>query len=320
MKQSMRQMITGALALGVIFAAVVAVLDSARVAATETRPASVAAAALPAVPRPVDVTARRNSPAVLAADRAFLAAVAGKDSAALGRLLDPEFTWTNARGETFMRTQVLRSLPATAIPAGSSAAVTEYTYGQVGVVEANRGRMHVLRIWVDRSAGWRQLDYQEVESLAHPPTFTPGTGTDCVNPCTSLPVTPKNPAEAGALRGYMALETAAVGHNAEGWDHATADEFFAASSNSDKPIDKPSRLAGLRSNKMGGLAPTPMVSARLFDFPGVVVMISLHKPAGPGDRLRITRVFIEKQDRWVATISYQTSIAPRKTAARRSRT
>jgi Domain of unknown function (DUF4440) len=299
-----------ALMLAAMFAAVVAILDSARLAATESR-AGAASSGRNAI------DAIQNDPAVLSADRAFVAAVAAKDNAALDRLLDANFTWTGARGNTLTRAQVLASLPTSGIPNETGANIKEYTYGQVAVVEANLERMHVLRVWVDRPAGWRQLDYQEVESLAQPPASAPGSGQACINPCKTVPYKPRNAAESGVIRGYLALESAAVANNTAGFDRVTAAEFAAASSNSNRMMDKPTRMAELRSHKMAGLSPTPLASARMYDFPGVVVMISLHKPAGRGDPLYVTRVWIQKRDHWVETLSYQTSIQPAKASARK---
>ena len=55
------------------------------------------------------------------------------------------------------------------------AQVSERSYGQVGAVQVASGKVHILRIWVKRAAGWRLLDYHEVtqRSGAAPP---PGAG------------------------------------------------------------------------------------------------------------------------------------------------
>src|SRR5580692_10122189 len=101
--------------------------------------------------------------AVLEADRALEQAVGIEDKAiakaAVGKFLDPEFTWTDAAGKTTTRAQVLHDLgsgPGPKFPVGrDTATVKEYTYGQVAVVQENSGKMHILRVWVKRPAGWR---------------------------------------------------------------------------------------------------------------------------------------------------------------------
>jgi hypothetical protein len=227
------------------------------------------------------------------------------------KLLDADFTWTDADGKTSTRVQFHQKFDAEKTPefavGGRSAEVTAYTYGQVGVVQANAGKMHVLRVWVKHQARWRALVYQEVKSLDAPPTVTPGPGKVCVNPCKSVPFQPKNDAEKGVIESYMGLETAALAHSASDWSSHVADEFAAASSNSDELLDKPGRIKGLEREKMAGVSPTALVSARMFDFGDTVVMTSLHRP-DKGKPLHITRVWVMRNGKWLETLSYQTAI------------
>jgi hypothetical protein len=243
---------------------------------------------------------------VLQADHAFEQTFEKADRMAAGKLLDADFTWTDYSGKIATKPQVLKSLAPGAGPkpalAGSGASVKEYTYGQVAVVQVNSGTMHVLRVWVKRPAGWQALVYQEVKSLDAPPTVTPGAGKVCINPCKSVPFKPNNAAEKGVIESYMGLETSAVARNASDWT-----EFVAASSNSNVLLDKPTRLVGLRKEKMAGLSPTPLTTCRMFTFGDAVVMISLHKPVR-GKSLHVTRVWVKRNGNWVETLSYQTSI------------
>jgi uncharacterized protein DUF4440 len=281
-----------ALILGIVCSGAVAALLSGRVAAAD------------------------DAQALLQADQAFAQAFDKADKAAAGRLLDTAFTWTDAAGKISTRTQVLQSLGSAAGPklaiSGEGTQAKEYIYGPVGVVQENDGKMHVLRVWVKRPAGWLALVYQEVKSLDAPASFTPGAGKVCENPCKSVPYRPRTVGEKDVVASYVALESAAVAHNATGWSAHVADEFAAASSNSDQLLDKPGRMAGLEHEKMGGVSPTPLLSARMFDFGDAVVMTSRHKP-DRGSQLHITRVWIKRDGKWVETLSYQTAI---QTAAR----
>jgi hypothetical protein len=257
------------------------------------------------------VAAADDSQEVLRANHALEQALGKADKTAVGKLLDADFTWTDSAGKTNAKAQVLQSFdkgkgPKPAI-GGEGAQVKEYTYGQVAVVQANSGKMHVLRVWVKRPAGWRALVYQEVKSLDVPPAFAPGAGKVCENPCKSVPFQPKNETEKAVIASYIGLESGAVAHSASDWGAHAADEFAAASSNSDQLLDKPTRLAGLEREKMAGVSPTPLVSARMFDFGDAVVMVSLHRP-DRGKPLHITRVWIKRDGKWVATLSYQTAI------------
>jgi hypothetical protein len=270
------------------------------------------------------VTAKLSGPAaaaddaqaLLQADQALVQAFDKADKAAAGKLLDAAFTWTDATGKISTRALVLQNLGSAAGPKpairSDGAQSKEYTYDAVGVVQVNDGKMHVLRVWVKRPVGWQALVYQEVKSLEAPPSFTPGAGAVCENPCKSVPYRPRTPGEKHVVASYLALESAAVAHNAADWSAHVADEFAAVSSNSDQQLDKPGRMAGLEKEKMGGVAPTPLVSARMFDFGDAVVMTSRHQP-DHGNPLHITRVWIKRDGNWVETLSYQTAIvvAPR---------
>jgi Domain of unknown function (DUF4440) len=279
-------------------------LTAALVAALTCLGATAAMAAHPASPAD-------ESQDVLQADHAFEQTFEKADRMAAGKLLDADFTWTDYSGKIATKPQVLKSLAPGAGPkpalAGSGASVKEYTYGQVAVVQVNSGTMHVLRVWVKRPAGWQALVYQEVKSLDAPPTVTPGAGKVCINPCKSVPFKPNNAAEKAVIESYMGLETSAVARNASDWSAHTATEFVAASSNSNVLLDKPTRLVGLRKEKMAGLSPTPLTTCRMFTFGDAVVMISLHKPVR-GKSLHVTRVWVKRNGNWVETLSYQTSI------------
>src|ERR1700722_8524978 len=189
--------------------------------------------------------AAADDPAVLAADRDFMQAAAKSDAAALGKLLDADFVWIDANGKTANRAQVQASVPKRAA-SNAGAEARRHDYGQVEVVETDSGKVHVLRVWVKRPAGWRAMVYQEVQSLDAPPKTTPSASQDCQNPCKSVGYTPKNETERAIITAYEGLETSAMTHNAADWDAHTGEEFIAASSYSDRLLDKPTRLGELK--------------------------------------------------------------------------
>jgi hypothetical protein len=57
---------------------------------------------------------------------------------------------------------------------------------------------------------------------------------------------------------------------------------------------------------MAGLAPTPLVSGKLFVFGDAAVLRSRHE-AGAA-KLEVTRVFVKRSGKWVETASYQTAV------------
>jgi len=244
---------------------------------------------------------------MLQADRAFVEAAERSDKPALEKLLDADFTWTDSDGKTQTKAQVLRDLPKPAITNENDAQFKRYVYGEIGDVQANLGRTHALRVWVKRAAGWKAIVYQEVLSLDAPPSFAPGAGKDCENPCKAVPYKPKNETERQVVIAYSKLETAATARNSAVFGTLVADEFVAASSNSDKISDKRGRMNDFDHSKNGGVAPTPLMSARMFDFGDVVLMTSEHQP-DRGKPLHVTRVWVRRDGSWVETLSYQTSV------------
>ncbi|MGH9611888.1 MAG: nuclear transport factor 2 family protein [Bryobacteraceae bacterium] len=247
------------------------------------------------------------------ADAAFLQAAANADRSALEKLLDAEFTWTNASGSVRSRTQVLRDPPKIVIANGENAASKTFVYGNLGIVQVDRGKAHVLRVWVRRPAGWKAIACQEVMSLEAPPSFTPGAGKDCENPCKSIPFTPKNDIERQVAMAYSKLETAAHARNSAAFGPLVGDEFVAVSSNSDKLQTKRSRMAEFDRSKDGGLAPTPLLSARMLAFGDAVLMISEHQP-DRGNPLHVTRVWVKREGSWMETLSYQTALGASRSA------
>ena len=266
--------------------------------------AALSAAMLLAAAKPA---AAADDPAVLAADRDFVTAITKSDSSALGKLLDSDFVWIDASGRVEKRAQVLGSVPKSGLSDAGGADVRRHDYGQVETVEANSGKMHVLRVWVKRQAGWRALVYQEVQSLDAPPKTTPSASQDCQNPCKSVGYTPKNETEQAIITAYEGLETSAMTHNAPDWDAHTGEEFIAASSYSDRLLDKPTRLGELKRANMAGLAPTPLVSAKLLVFGDAAVLRS-HHVANQAKPLEVTRVFVKRDGKWVEVVSYQTAV------------
>ena len=252
-----------------------------------------------AAPEPVDP--------LLAADTALTHALAGADSTAVLALVDEDVTWTDASGRTIGKPDMTQALPTPAIGDESSAVVRRFNYARVGVVQIDKDRQHSLRVWVQRPEGWRLLVYHEVQSLASPPTTTPGTGKECINPCRTLPYTPTNENERAVIAAFMALETASHAADVANWGTHVAEEFILVSSNSDRTFTRAERIDGLRKSTFGGVSPTELVSARLFDFGDVVVMRSQQRPVR-GAPLQITRVWVNRGGTWASTLSYQTSV------------
>jgi hypothetical protein len=247
--------------------------------------------------------------AILRLDGQFVKAVTGSASAALGKLVDAEFTWTDSQGNTLTRDQFLHSIPKPPLGDEAGVDVTESTYGEVAAVSASRDKVHVLRLWVHRPSGWRLLVAHAVRQLDEP-SKSSGSGVNtCENPCMGVPFQPANEAEHAIIASWQALETGVTGHDSAAWAPHIADEFVQISSNSDHPISKKDRMATLDKQKISGVgsAPSPLVSAKMFDFGDAVIMTCLHQPY-TGKPVHVTRLWIKRDGQWVMVISYQTTI------------
>jgi len=246
---------------------------------------------------------------VLQADHEFVQAAGKGDTATVGKVLDADFTWTDADGKTQTRAEVLDSLPTPALGIEAGAEVKHHTYSQVGAVMSGRDKIHVLRLWVRRPVGWRLLVYHEV-ILGRQAPGPSGSGVKgCENPCKTLPYKPRNEAEQGILASWQALETGVTNHDAAAWAPHIADEFVMLGSSNDHPLSKADRIATLNLQKQTGFgsAPAPLVSAQMFDFGDAVVMTCQHQPY-TGKPVHVSRLWIKRNGQWVMSISYQTTM------------
>jgi len=253
--------------------------------------------------------AAETDAAVLQADRAFVQAVAKGDNAQLTSLLDEDFTWCDSTGRALSVAEVLRALPKDSLGDESGTDLKQLTFGDVGAVMAGRGKVHALRLWVKRPAGWRLLVYHEVTLSDHPPAAGGSGVKDCENPCKTVPYRPKNEAEHAIIASWQALETGVTNHDAAAWSPHIAEEFVMLNSNNDHPFAKADRIAILNRQKQSGAAsaPAPLVSAQMFDFGDSVVMTCVHQPY-TGKPVQVSRLWIKRDGQWVMVISYQTTI------------
>ncbi len=254
-------------------------------------------------------TVAADEPSALQADREFVQAAAKGDITTVGKLLDADFTWTDADGKTLSRADVLSSLLTLALGDETGAHQRRQTRSQVEAIMADRDKIHVLRLWVKRAAGWRLLVYHEVV-LGRQEASSPGpAATDCQNPCKTVPYKPKNEAEQAIIASWQALETGVTNHDAAAWSPHIAEEFTMLGSTNDHPLTKADRINTLNLQKQTGrgTAPAPLVSAQMFDFGDSVVMTCLHQPY-TGKPVHVTRLWIKHEGKWILSISYQTTV------------
>jgi hypothetical protein len=262
--------------------------------------------------------ASADEPTALQSDHDFVQAAAKGDATAVAKFLDDNFTWTDAEGKTLSRADVLSSLPTPALGNESGAHQQRQSRSQVEAIMADRDKIHVLRLWVKRGSSWRLLVYHEVALGRQEPAAASGSGVrECENPCKTVPYKPKNEAEQAIIASWQALETGVTNHDADAWAPHIADEFAMLSSSNDHPLTKSDRIATLNLQKQTGrgTAPSPLVSAQMFDFGDSIIMTCLHQPF-VGKPVHVSRLWIKRDGKWIMSISFQTTIqaAPAKTS------
>ena len=242
---------------------------------------------------------------VAQADALLLHGLAGHDRAEVAALLDPEFTWIAPRGKSQDRAIVLQNFPS---PANATEQIQVREYGNAAVVRADRGQMHVLRIWVRRPDGWRALLYQEVLQVAKSETPGPGS-SDCENPCRSIPFTPQTANEKSAIASWQGVMRAMATNDADAYARLIADEFTATDTHHARPFSKSDRLAQIQKLKQTGAhsAPPPLVSARMFDLGQTVLMIAREQRPN-GKPYFNTRMWVNRDGRWQMLFSFNTRI------------
>lgn len=251
-----------------------------------------------------------DADALAQADRTLVAALARTDLKTVATLLDEEFIWTTATGETRGKSQVLAALPAPPLGDERDAQVVRRLYGALGAVQVSHGKFHILRVWGRRPAGWRLVVYHEVRQRDAPSTDPPlPTTNECDNPCKRVPYTPQSEAERGILASWQALETAVLNHDPKAWAPHFLDEFVLISSGGTEPVTKAMRIAQLSRPGVGpappALAADPPV--RFVVFGDAAVMISQSRPYA-GKPARVSRVWVLRDGLWRMAASYQTTI------------
>jgi hypothetical protein len=244
---------------------------------------------------------------VLQADHSLLQALQKSDRATADRLLDTDFTWIDSRGQSQSREQVLQSFPS---PANSDVDVHSRVYGRSAVLRANRGKVQVLRVWIERSSGWRLILYQEVTQVekSEPLAASDASG-DCENPCKSIPFEPETQSEKEAIASWQGVMRAMATNDADAYAPLISEEFTATDTHRDRPFTKTDRLAQIQKQKQSGARSMPpeLISARMFDFGETVMMTAReHRPGAKS--FFNTRMWVKRDGRWQMLFSFNTRI------------
>jgi hypothetical protein len=251
--------------------------------------------------------------AVLKADHALSDAIGKADKAAVGKLLDSDFAWTNGEGETLNKAKTLENIAALATDSQGEADMKTIHYSRLEIVSGTRHNARFVRIWVKRTAGWLAFVDMDTPIPAEARGGGEGNGGggrggDCVNPCKTVPYTPKTENEKAALAEWQVTkvdEWKAIGDD---WGNHVADEFQIINNGSDR--NKPDRVAiALRQQKAGVGGPgAPILTMNMYDFGDTVMMITTHVPYQGGKPYYNVRVFVHRDNHWLISWSQQTTI------------
>jgi hypothetical protein len=255
----------------------------------------------------------------LQADRALGAAFEKGNSTIVNTLLDADFTWIDTDGIMWERPDALRAGLKPLVPNATDVKTVEHPYanGKVVWIQNNQGNKYAAHIWVQRSAGWRLLQANEIATRpAEGTNVRPDFAVPCINPCEEVPYKPISASEKAALAGWQDQEGAnGPGHH----DMHIGDNVVVISSTTTTP--RPSATAPGPTPVNPAAANRPPVGAapalwvRTWDFGDAVVAIML-QPTYGGKAYWSSRIFGNHNGFWKMEESYHTTIqaSPRMTA------
>jgi hypothetical protein len=261
-----------------------------------------------------------DNAAVASADHAWLEAVAKGDKSDAEKLADAEFTWTDRTGKTHRKAEAL-----TGLSAGSSEPDTDVRSMNEGNVVLFRGihkiaggnvSVRFVRVWVQRTAGWKLMVYQETTKAEKTPEKRSGFGApsdggpvDCDNPCENIPYKPEDPGAREIARMWQNVEKAVLTNDVYAWIPNFTDDFVFVTPDGGPPLNKGDRVTMIKELKRSNttLIPAEVVSMKVWVFGDAAVMRSEHK-SHRGKTLHITRVFTKSSGHWQIAFGQQTAI------------
>ena len=262
--------------------------------------------------------------AAVQADREWTRAAARNDAAGMSAALDEQFAWTDTHGATRTRAEVMKDLAALGANNRGETDLKAFYYGHVEVITGVHQNARFMRVWVERSKGWRAfaiVDTGMAGGVAPFSTAASGAGGDCENPCRAIPYQPATEADRAIVGILERLKMDEWHPNPDDWAQYVIDDVFYVSSAA--ALSKAERVAHLAEQKKSGgaiLPGDPVISMQLFDFgpagkPDGAVMITTNAPYRGGKPYYSLRVWALRDGRWQLANSQQTTIAGAATVA-----
>jgi hypothetical protein len=252
--------------------------------------------------------AAQTSTEVVKADQAFTSALAQGDKAAAGKFLDRDFEFTNPDGKTFNKAEMIAEFPHAISAAPGATEVHAYNYGQVADVYGTDSNTLFLRVWVQRGGRWQLFNYIETAIGPRIP-LAPG-GADCINPCHTIPYSPKTAQDKAILDAWQHAKMDEWHPDSSDWALRVGDEFSIINSGTNRSkAQRVGMLARQQQEGQSGPPGDPIHDIRMFDFgPNAAVMLSKHTPHRGGKPYYNVRLWILRDGRWQLVASQQTTI------------
>jgi len=261
-----------------------------------------------------------DNAAVATADHGWSEALAKGDKLGADKLADAEFTWTDRTGKTHTKAEALAGLGG-----GSSEPDTDVSSMNEGKVVLFRGihkiaggnvSVRFVRVWVQRTEGWKLMVYQETTKAEKTPEKRSGFGAPsdggpvvCDNPCENIPYKPEDPGAQEIARMWQNVEKTVLTNDVDAWIPNFTDDFVFVTPDGGPPLNKGDRVTMIKDLKRSNttLIPAEVVSMRVWVFGDAAVMRSEHK-SHRGKTLHITRVFTKGSGQWQIAFGQQTAI------------
>jgi hypothetical protein len=264
----------------------------------------------------LSAAAATDEQAALQADRNFNSAAARNDKAAAGELLDVQFEWTDANGKTRSKTEALQNLNVLAADNNGDTDVKTYPYGQIEVITGTHRGARFMRIWVNRSAGWRAFALLDTAIAGGTAPFSNtasgagGGAADCENPCRTIPYKPTTAADKAIVAILQRLKMDEWHPNPDDWARYVLDGVnYVTSAASLSKADRVARLAQQKQSGAAIVPGDPVIAMRISDFGDAAIMFTRNAPYRGGKPYYSLRVWTFRDGRWQLANSQQTVIA-----------
>jgi hypothetical protein len=247
----------------------------------------------------------------IAADQAFLAALARHDNKTAAAMLHPDLSWITAEGELLARAGTVAALGTVAASAKQEADVQRHFYGRLATVRGAHDGMRFLRVWAQAGRKWwlfAMIDTPVVPSERASVEAQQGGG-ECDNPCRTVPFKPKTAMDKAILATWQETKMIEWKPNAAAWARDIGEEFMIVNNTTIRTRAEREVIARRQEASGVGTPGDPILTMSIRDFgKDAAVMLSRHVPVRGGKPYNNIRVWVLRDNRWQLTISQQSQI------------